>query len=233
MSRPWASVPKGNVQSGGSSAFIRLASSTGSVSVIHGASTATTMATATSPPPIHRLAPSFTLISTVADARIDRDIGEIDQHVDDEEEDHDQQDTALDRGNVALEHRVDQERADAGPGEELFDNHRLPHQRTELQADRGDDEDERVAHDVPTHDAPLAHALAAGGADEIGVQHVEHGGTRGARQQGHRTDAERDGGQSEIAQAAIAIAEARKPFELQREEIHQQQAKPEFGQREP
>ena len=59
MSRPCASVPKGNSQQGGSSAFIRLASITGSVSAIHGAKIATPSATATRLPPTHVLAPHF------------------------------------------------------------------------------------------------------------------------------------------------------------------------------
>ncbi len=50
-------------------------------------------------------------------------------------------------------------------------------------------------------------------------------GARGARQQRHRPDAQRDGGQDQMTDAAIAIAEARQPFELQGEEIHQHQAR--------
>ena len=59
MSRPWASVPNGNSQDGGSSAFIRLASITGSVSAIQGANTATPMAIATRLPPTQVLEPHF------------------------------------------------------------------------------------------------------------------------------------------------------------------------------
>jgi hypothetical protein len=51
MSRPCASVPNGNSEPGGISAFIRLASITGSVRAIQGANTATPMAIATRLPP--------------------------------------------------------------------------------------------------------------------------------------------------------------------------------------
>src|SRR6476660_482268 len=137
MSRPCMSVPKGNSAPGGISAFIRLAAITGSVRAIQGAVIATTMAKATSVPPIHSEEPPFSR-AAVANARIDRDIGEIDQRVDDEEEQYDQQDAALDGGDVALEHRIDQQRADARPGKQLFDHDGGAHQRAELQADGGD-----------------------------------------------------------------------------------------------
>src|SRR4029453_5894124 len=111
MSRPWGSVPNGNSQEGGSSAFIRLASMTGSVSAIHGANTATPMAIATRLPPTQVLEPHLIgQASAVTDARIDHDIGEIDQRVDEQEEQHDHQDAALDRGHVALEDGTDHKR---------------------------------------------------------------------------------------------------------------------------
>src|SRR5262245_55190272 len=110
ISRPCASVPNGNSQEGGSSAFIRLASITGSVSAIQGAKTATPIAITTRPPPIQVLEPHF-MRSAVADAWIDHDIGEIDQRVDEQEEQHDHQDAALDGRHVALEDRIDHQRA--------------------------------------------------------------------------------------------------------------------------
>src|ERR687891_1798970 len=124
MSRPWASVPNGNSHEGGSSAFMRLASITGSVSAIHGAKTATPSAIATRLPPTQVLEPHLIgRASAVTDARIDHDIGEINQRVDEQKEQHDHQDAALDRRHVALEDRIDHQRADARPGEKLFDHH--------------------------------------------------------------------------------------------------------------
>src|SRR5882757_2025027 len=108
MSRPCASVPNGNSQLGGSSAFIRLASITGSVSAIQGAKIATPSARPTRLPPTQVLEPHLTrLASAVSDARIDHDIGDVDQRVDEEKEQHDHQDATLDCRHVALEHRLD------------------------------------------------------------------------------------------------------------------------------
>ena len=81
------------------------------------------------------------------------------------------------------------------------------------------------------HDLALAHALRAGGADEIGIEDLEHGRPGRAGEERQRRDAERDRRQDDVAQAAVAVAEARQPAELQREEIHQEEAEPEFRQR--
>src|SRR4029077_18448895 len=153
MSRPCASVPNGNSQEGGSSAFIRLASITGSVSAIHGASTAAPSAIATRLPPTHVLAPHFMPVSSVADARVDDDVGEIDQCVDEKKEYHDHQNAALDGRDVALEHGVDQQRADTRPREQFLDHYRLAHQRPELQADDGDDQHQGIAQHMPFDDS--------------------------------------------------------------------------------
>ena len=84
---------------------------------------------------------------------------------------------------------------------------------------------ERIAGKMPAHDPALAHALRAGGADEIRVHDLEHRRPGRAGQERQRRDAERDRRQDEIAQAPVAVAEARKPAELQGEEVHQQQAR--------
>ena len=45
------------------------------------------------------------------------------------------------------------------------------------------------------------------------------------------TDAQRHRRQDEIAQAAVAVAEARQPAQRQGEEVHQHQAEPELAER--
>src|SRR5690348_8903935 len=56
----------------------------------------------------------------VADARIDQRIGKIDDEIDDDDEAGEHHRRALDEGNVALLHRFDGERAQAGQGEGDF-----------------------------------------------------------------------------------------------------------------
>src|SRR4029079_4811070 len=97
MSRPCASVPNHQIQLGGSSAFMRLASITGSVCASHGANTPTKIASANSAPPMMRLVPSFIAShSCVSDPRIDNAIEQVDQHVDGQEEHYHHENGALD-----------------------------------------------------------------------------------------------------------------------------------------
>ena len=235
MSRPCASVPNQNSPPGGFSAFIRLASITGSVwreprreNADRGRRSRTARRRST------RLAPNFIDAHAVYLMR-----GSITTQSDVDQMLTTRKNSTITRmqpcttGMSRSEHAVDQQRAEARPGEQLLDHDRLPHQRAELQADGGQhDARARCARRASVTTRVFAHALGARGADEIGVHDLEHRGTRRARQQRQRRRHRAStAGRIEIAQSAVAVAEARQPAELQREQIHQQQAEPEFRQR--
>src|SRR6266704_6032687 len=116
MSRPCPSVPNHQIQLGGSSAFMRLASMTGSVCAGQGASTPTKIASANNAPPMIRLVPSFIAAaprqavrsiarrrnradtrSCVSDPGIDHAIEQVDQRIDRQEEQYHHENGALDR----------------------------------------------------------------------------------------------------------------------------------------
>ena len=79
----------------------------------------------------------------------------------------DQHDALHDRV-VAVEHRVDDQLAEAGDGEHLLGQHGARQQRAELQRAQRDDRRQRVAQRVlQDHDA-LAQALGARGAHVVG-----------------------------------------------------------------
>src|ERR671911_1037810 len=123
MSRPCASVPNHHIQLGGSSAFMRLASMTGSVCASHGASRPTKIASANNAPPMMRLVPSFIAPapprraarsiarsrdradrrSCVSDPGIDHAIEHVNQQIDREKEQHHNENRALDGRYVALQ----------------------------------------------------------------------------------------------------------------------------------
>src|SRR5205823_9211309 len=122
MSRPCASVPNHQIKLGGSSAFRRLASMTGSVCANQGANRPTKIASANNAPPMMRLVPSFIAAapllqaawsiarrdradrrSCVSDPGVDHAIEQVNQHVDRQKEQHHHENGALDRGNVALQ----------------------------------------------------------------------------------------------------------------------------------
>ncbi len=68
-------------------------------------------------------------------------------------------------------------------------------------ADHGDDRQRCVLEGVHEQDAALPHALGAGGADIVLLQHLEHGGARDAGDQRDVDAAERDGGQNQVLAA--------------------------------
>src|SRR3954470_11366341 len=106
MSRPCASVPNHQIQLGGSSAFSRLASITGSVCASQGARRPTKIASANNAAPMMRLARSFIAAalsqleersiargnvtadfrSCVSDPGIDHAVEQVDQRIDGEKE---------------------------------------------------------------------------------------------------------------------------------------------------
>src|SRR5829696_5342735 len=131
MSRPCASVPNHHMQLGGSSAFMRLASMTGSVCASHGASRPTKIASANNAPPMMRLVPSLIAAapprqaapsivrgqdraerhSCVSNPGIDNAIEQVNHRIDRQKEQHHHENRALDSGNVALQDTVDEQRA--------------------------------------------------------------------------------------------------------------------------
>ena len=72
-------------------------------------------------------------------ARIERRVEDVDEQVDDDEERHDHQQVRDDHRPVEQVDRVDQQLAHAGPREHALGDDRKRDQRTELQADHGDD----------------------------------------------------------------------------------------------
>src|SRR5690606_24390318 len=77
--------------------------------------------------------------TSVADAGIEEGIGDVDRQIDEDVDQREQQDHPLDDGIVALQHRVDDEPAEAGDVEDgLGDDHT---------ADQGSDADADYSHD--------------------------------------------------------------------------------------
>ena len=73
-------------------------------------------------------------------------------------------------------------------------------------------------------DDPFAESLRARGADEVGVERVEHRRARHAREKGDRAHAERERGQHEKTQAAVAGR--RQPVQRDGEKQDEQQPDP-------
>src|SRR5438105_809206 len=77
--------------------------------------------------------------------RIDHAVEHVDDEIDADDDRRDQQNAALDNRIIARLDAVDQPIADARPGENRFGEDRARQQQTDLEADDGDDRDQRIA----------------------------------------------------------------------------------------
>ena len=92
--------------------------------------------------------------------RIDDEVREVGEQVQHDVGGRGEQHDALHDRVVAVEHRVDDQLAEAGDREHLLGQHRARQQRAELERAERDDRHQRVAQRVLQHDAALGRPLA-------------------------------------------------------------------------
>ncbi len=132
------------------------------------------------------------------DREVDQDEGEaVDQH------------DALHQRIVARQNALHDETADARQREHLLDHHRAADRRRQQDADRGDDEDQRVAKRVLGDGLPFAEALGARGPDVVLAEHVEHRRARHAREKADLEQRQHRGGQNQRTQPEHGILHER------------------------
>ena len=122
--------------------------------------------------------------AVVADARIEKAVKDVDRQVGEgEDADHDHH-QGLGHVVVVVGDRLDEQLADTVEVEHLLGDDEAAHQERELDADDGDDRQQRVAQRVPAHDQLVKQSLGAGRAHIVLAQHLEHG--RAGHARGHR-----------------------------------------------
>src|SRR5688500_7728743 len=115
---------------------------------------------------------------------VDDGVYDVDDQVHCHDDERYDQQAALDDDVVALGDRVDHPLADPGPGKDRFGQDGARHQRADLQADGGDDGDQRIAKSVEPDDTARRQAFGTGGADIVLAQHLQHRRPRLARYDG-------------------------------------------------
>ena len=133
----------------------------------------------------------------------------------------------LDQRDVALLHRVDDQRAEAGQREGHLDIDRAGEQPDDDDAGGGDDRDQRVAEHVGEGDARRAHAARPGEDDVVLVQLLDHRGARDLHHDRHHRQRERDRRQRQVPEPvdeAAARPEGREPAEHDAEDVEQEDA---------
>ena len=99
---------------------------------------------------------------------------------------------------------LDGEASDAGPGKNGFGDDGAGEQRAELQADDGDDGNERVGKGVMKEYGAFGQAFGAGGAHVIAVQLFEHCAAHHARENGRERRTQRERREHQMRHAAAA-----------------------------
>src|SRR5262245_21234609 len=105
--------------------------------------------------------------SVQPNARIEPTVEQVDRQIDKDEAGGDKQHEPLDQVEVAACGRIDEQFADAIDVEYLLGDHQTADQEGELEADHGDDGQQRVAQGVAPHDEPGPYAFGLGGADIV------------------------------------------------------------------
>ena len=90
--------------------------------------------------------------------RVDQRIGEIDEVGDEDHRDDEEHHHALHHDEIALADRLEDQPPEAGQEEHVLDDDRAGEQEGELQADDGEDRDQRVAERVPAQRLAAASA---------------------------------------------------------------------------
>src|ERR1700752_5270623 len=110
---------------------------------------------------------------SIPDARVYDQIHDVGGEVDEDEGESDGEYAALEKRLVAVGDGGDGEASDAGPAEDGFGDDGPGVERSELQAEEGDDGNERVAQGMLIDDGALGQALGASGADVVLAEFFE------------------------------------------------------------
>src|SRR6185437_7391607 len=133
--------------------------------------------------------------------RVDEDVAQIDEEIDEDDGEDEQHHHRLDDDQVALGDALEDQAAEAGEEEDVLDDDAAGEQERELQADDGQHRDQRVAHGVAPERGAAGKAVGAGGADVVLLERIEERGAHDAREDRGLRQGQRDGGQGKGAQA--------------------------------
>src|SRR5579862_9183068 len=141
---------------------------------------------------VGKSSPESCLTSVITDPWVEEAVQDVRDQVEHDDRDRRDQEIVHHRVQIQLLQAQEEEVADPVEREDGLGDDRAAEQCAEV--DRGDrrDRDQRVAEDVLHDHLPLRHALGAGGADIVAVDHVQHRGAHVAA-----VDREADGGQGD------------------------------------
>src|SRR5205823_5614648 len=162
---------------------------------------------------------------------IDVGVEDVDRQVDQDDHDAGLHHDALHQREVALEDALVEEPADAGPGEDHFDDDRGVDHHDKIDPGQGQDRDQCVLEGVHRDHDVARQAFQSRQLDVLAAQHFEHRGAGQAQQRGGEIPAERHRRHDQVLPAALVAG--RQPAEPDREHQDHHQPEPEAGHRQP
>src|SRR5262249_29873535 len=130
----------------------------------------------------------------ITDARIEREVSEVDEEIDGDDRGGDEDGDALDHRQIARGDRAEREAAEAGEREHRLEDDAAGEQLAELQPRDRDDRDQRVAKRVLGNDDAFVHTFGPRRPHVVLTQDVEHRRARGTHEHGGLEHAERERG---------------------------------------
>src|ERR1019366_3424533 len=130
--------------------------------------------------------------------RIDSEIEQVDDEVDDDEDQRDQAKIGGHDRNVGEGHGLDEEQAHAGPLEHRLRDDRKSDERTQLQAGDRDHGNERVLESMTEIDGSIRKAARACELDVVGAQDLEHLRADETHDERELEHGQGDGGQDQV-----------------------------------
>src|SRR5690625_796443 len=169
------------------------------------------------------------LRSVITDLRVESGVGEVHQQVDEHENKGDKEHRSLDEGQVAGADGVYQHAANAGPGEDGFGENGSAQKAAKLQTDHGDHRQQSVAEGVAQVHPRRRGSLRMCRTHVILAQGLDHAAPRYPRDKCARREADRDCRHDQVLPGAHA--RGRQPAQVERKDDHEDEPRPEDGDR--
>ena len=168
------------------------------------------------------------------DARVDEQVEHVNHDVDDDEGKSNDDNDALNQVRLVALNALQDRSTHAGEVEDNLDDDGAAHEVTDLKTEGGDRGDQRVAQNVDADDDLLGNTGAAGHADIVLVELLDHGGTHDTSHLARQRECQGDSGHDHTSHVASRVGgevrqgtRCREHLKIGREQQNQQNGKPE------
>src|SRR5262249_38980995 len=145
----------------------------------------------------------------IADSGVKPRIGNVHQHIYDDQDHREKQDVGLYLRIIPKSNRREHQKADAWQGKEGLQNDRPPQERAQLGPQNGDHRDHRILQRMLIHHEGFPQALGARCPNVVLAQHLQHGRPDHARGGRGEPQSQHQHGQEKLLEVPQRVAEQR------------------------